>query len=138
MSTKKLETFTVQQRRKRGETVYAMLTNRWEVRAECDSCRLDVVVHLMNLFRLHGPAHSLWDKTIPCPRFMGVTRCAGRMVYKAKPPQAPTFAYLAPMRIRRELGRDASGADRVEWIDPAELDNGPWRDKLGPQPPDPE
>lgn len=138
MSTKKLETYTVEQRRKHGETVYDMLINRWQVRAECDACRLDVIVNLMNLFRLFGPAHSLWDRTIPCPRFNGVTRCGGRMVYKAKPPQAPSFGYLAPMRRRQDLGRDATGQARTRWVEPADLDNGPWRDSRGPTPPDAE
>lgn len=137
MSTKKLETFTVQQRRKHGETVFDMIVNRWEVQAECDACRTVVIVSLMNLFRLHGPTHSLWDRSIPCPCFTGLTRCAGRMVYKAKPPSAPTFAYLAPMRVRRSLGRDATGAERTGWVDASSADDGPWRAALGPKPPDP-
>lgn len=137
MGTKKNEILTVQERRRQGETVFDMLINRWQVRAECEACRLVIVVSLMNLFRLQGPTHRLWDRTIPCPRFQGAARCAGRMVYKAKPPEAPMFGYLGPFRVRRDLGSQASGTVRTQWVDPTEIDNGPWRDKLGPTPPDP-
>lgn len=129
MGTRKLETLSIQERRREGEGVYDMLTNRWRVRAYCEECELEVRVSLMNMFRLNGPTYSLWDKTTPCIR----STCEGAMFYKALAQQGRGWEFLGKVpRIRQ---RQAGEIGRGKLVDPNAPEAGPWVEKLGPSPP---
>lgn len=64
-----------------GETVGAIISNRWVVYTECELCQLRIEADLKRIARERGPKYVLWGRTTRCRR-MG---CPGRVHFWCRP-----------------------------------------------------
>jgi hypothetical protein len=98
MGHRNLDRISIVERRPGCETVEAMAAHRWQVRAKCPSCRLELDVDLFLVGSVKGPKTSLWDRDVKCRRH----GCKGRMVFEAKAPGMLSFERLAGHPVKRE------------------------------------
>lgn len=72
-------------------SIRAMAQAGWSVICACRNCGLQLHCNLPMFERVHGPAYSLWNRTMRCPK---VGCLAGVMDFHAKPPMCTSYRRL--------------------------------------------
>lgn len=129
----------IRQWKSKAPTIADMWRGGWKIRACCESCGDERQVSLEAMIRTFGPALSLWDYTVSCPRIVGAgSLCRGRIFFKGQPSSGSHFEFLGrPPRARRPAsGPQARAGGR--FIEETEIEPAALRQALGPAPPDPE
>ena len=81
MGRKNLDRYSPSDWMRSGETVGAIIANRWMVYTECELCQLRIEADLKRIARECGPKYVLWGRSPRCRR-MG---CPGRVTFWCRP-----------------------------------------------------
>ena len=81
MGRRNPDRYTAEDWRLAGQSVGAIIDNRWTVYTECDLCQLRILADLRRIATAKGRSYVLWGRSATCRR-MG---CPGRVTFWCRP-----------------------------------------------------
>lgn len=137
MGARNPDSVHISQWRNKAPTLADMWRGGWKIHAYCESCGDERAVNLEAMIRINGPALSLWDHHVACPRILIAGPCRGRVFFKGRPRSGAHFDFLGALpRPRRPVAGPLSRG-RGRFICEEDVEPAAVRQALGPAPPEP-